>query len=111
MKFELTHNEINFILSLEVEENYIPHERFDRISPQTALALKKNELKAYSIIVQTEFKNEIQTFYWNSVLLTANTQEIIDELYDFINDEDILDTIEKFWKDYFLDNPNPRWAK
>jgi hypothetical protein len=111
MKFELDHNNINLILTLEAEENYIPNDRFITHSPQTIKSLSKKEITAYNLIIESTKNNVALTFYLSGVLLSSNEDEIIEELQNYIEDEAIFDQIETSFEELFSEIQNPKWAK
>jgi hypothetical protein len=111
MKFEINHNEITLILSLTPEENYIPSDRFNRLSPQTILPLNKKEIPAFTLDIEATYKNETANFYFNSVLLSTSEDETMEELEEYITNEEILENIEEFWKHFFDKSEKPTWAK
>ena len=111
MKFELDYNNINLILTLEAEENYIPNDRFVTHSPQTIKALSKKEITAYNMIIESTKNNVNLTFYLSGVLLSSNSDEIIEELQNYIEDESVFDDIEASFEELFRESNNPKWAK
>ena len=111
MKFELDYNNINLILTLDEEVNYIPSDRFVTHSPQTIKALSKKEITAYNLIIESTKNNVSLTFYLSGVLLSSNQDEIVEELQNYIEDESIFDQIETSFEELFRENQNPIWAK
>jgi hypothetical protein len=111
MKFELEYNNINLIIILEEEANYLPSDRFVNHSPQTIKALSKKEITAYNMIIESTKNSEALTFYRSGVLLSTNQDEVIDELQSYIENESVFDNIEASFEELFRESQNPKWAK
>lgn len=111
MKFEIIHNEISLILTLTEENNFIPSDRFTKLSPQTMIALKKKEISSFGLLIEAQFKDQNAKFYYSNVLLSTNQEEILEELEEYIINEEILENIEEYWRNFFDLSPYPKWAK
>lgn len=109
MKFELEYKNIHFIISLEKELNFIPDNRFQKLGNNTLIALKKNELSAYSLLIESSLNSEELTHYIPSVILSNQSDEILDELQDYLDAENIIEDICEFWNENMNDKTGPNW--
>ena len=110
MKFELDYKDLHFIITLNVEDNFIPDNRFEKLSNQSLSMLKKNEITPYSILIESEKNGESLTFFISSVLLSSKKDEIIDDLQDYLEADNVIEEITSKWKLSEEEN-GPSWKK
>jgi hypothetical protein len=108
MKFELTYQEINFLIELNIDNHFIPNSRFEKLSKNTLISLKKNELVSYSLIIESKKENITLTHYFYSIILTSNKDELLEDLQDYLENEPIIEEISKYWETAFIID-GPKW--
>jgi hypothetical protein len=108
MNFELNHNDINYNIELIREFNFIPCDRYEKLGYRSLVALKKEEILPYTLKITSKKEGATQTHYWSTVLLTSLADELQEELAQYLDDESIIDQIEKSWK-HFFDEDGPIW--
>lgn len=108
MKFELNFKETNFIIEIEEDKHFVPDNRFEKISNQVLIELKKKKVLAYSLLIISKKVDQEVTHYWSSVLLTSNQDEVLEELQDYLDDENIIEDILEKWE-IVLAKDGPSW--
>lgn len=113
MNFQTEYKNLNFNIVLEkIEVLDIAHflgDKFNRLPNRTLIELKKGTLVPYNLIIESNKGEEVRTHYWSKVLLTSNSEDLIEELGYYLDDEEILDLIVKNWK--VLENElGPAWT-
>lgn len=112
MNFETEYKNITFHISLEEENiadvSQLMGDKFNRLPNQTMIEIKKGNLKPYNILITSSRDEHEFTHYLNSVLLTSNADELVDELAQYLEDEHIMDNIVDLWGKYLVD-PGPLW--
>lgn len=102
MKFETEYKNIHFVITLEnvvIEDiSQLFGDKFNRLPNQTLIELKKGNLIAYHLIIKSILAQEERTHYWSNVLLTAEADDLLDELGGYLENEDILDLIVENWE-------------
>ncbi len=112
MNFETEYKNIQFKISVEKEVyddvSLLMGDKFNRLPNQTMIEIKKGALGPYNIII-TSLENEIEyTHYLSGILLTTDSDELLDELGHYLDQENILDDIVAIRKKYAID-PGPAW--
>ena len=112
MNFETEYKNIQFKISVEIETyddvSLLMGDKFNRLPNQTMIEIKKGALGPYNIII-TSIENEIEyTHYLSGILLTTDSDELLDELGHYLDQENILDDIVAIRKKYAID-PGPAW--
>ncbi len=102
MNFETEYKNIIFRISLEKVEGTdvlsLLGDKFNRLPNQTIIQIKKGNLVAYNLFIQSINKEEERTHYWSNILLTSNLDEILEDLGNFLDSEEILESIVKNWQ-------------
>ena len=102
MKFETEYKNLNFKISLEliaVEDlSLYFNDKFHRISNQTIADLKKGTVAPYNLIVISTRDQESRTHYWSNIMLPTDYNDLVEELGQFLDDEEILDSITENWE-------------
>ena len=107
MKFELDYKNLHFIITLNIEENFIPDNRFEKLSNQSLIMLKKKEILAYSMMINANDDIDNLSFYLSGVLLSSNQEEMIEELQEYLDAENVIEDIFEKWK--LLKEDGPSW--
>ena len=112
MNFETEYKNIHFKISVEKESyadvSLLMGDKFNRLPNQTMIEIKKGSLGPYNIII-TSIENDVEyTHYLSGILLTTDTDELLDELGHYLDQESILDDIVAIRKKYSID-PGPAW--
>ncbi len=114
MKFETTYKNIHFKISLELVEikdiSQLLGDKFSRIPNQTMIELKKGNLCAYNLIVESSMNGEMRIHYWSNILLDNKIENLQEELSNYLDDEEILDEITDQWN-IEGDDTGPGWKK
>lgn len=112
MNFETEYKNINFHITLEsiqiADVTLLLGDKFNKLPNQTMIELKKGNLHAYNLIIRSTKDAEIRVHYWSNILLPANTEELLEELGHFLEDEEILDAVVLNW-DLSGDEKGPAW--
>lgn len=112
MNFETEYKNINFKISLEKEiledVSLLMGDKFNRLPNQTMIEIKKGAIRPYNIIIVSVKDNEEYTHYLSGVLLTTDTEEVMDELSLYLDQESILDSIAAIREKYSI-TPGPDW--
>ena len=102
MNFETEYKNIRFRITLESvavkDVGLLLGDKFNRLPNQTMIELKKGTLLPYNLIIQSHFQNEERTHYWSNVLLTNDSNELLEELGDYLDGEEILESIVSNWE-------------
>ena len=112
MKFETEYKNINFHISLEhvliLDVSQLLGDKFNRLPNQTMIQLKKGNIKAYNLFIRSQKNEEERTHFWANVLLTSDEESLLEELGDYLEDEEILDSIISNWE-LLGDETGPSW--
>lgn len=102
MNFEAEYKKIIFNITLEKvtssDFSNLSADKFNRFPNQTLIELKKGNLVAYNLLITSRLNLEERTHYWSNIILTCNEDELQNELNQYLNDEEILDSIVLNWK-------------
>lgn len=113
MNFETDYKDINFRITLEKVEitdvSILLGDKFNRLPHQTLIEVKKGTLIPYNLFVKSINKAEERTHYWSNILLSSSSEELVEDLGQFLDHEDILDSIVKNW-DLEGNESGPAWA-
>ncbi len=119
MNFSTEYKNILFQITLE-KENYsdISHllgDKFNRLPNQTLIELKKGTLASYNLIIisknlNAQQNNDEQTYthYLSSILLTSDESELVEEISDYLDQEEIIESIVSL-RDQYAISPGPHW--
>jgi len=113
MKFSTEYKNIQFQITLE-KETYIDisqlmGDKFNRLPNQTLIELKKGNLASYNLIIVSHDENEaVYTHYLSGILLSSNEDEIAEEITDYLEQEEVIESIVKLREQYAI-NPGPHW--
>lgn len=112
MNFETEYKNIQFKISVEREVyddvSLLMGDKFNRLPNQTMIEIKKGDLGPYNIII-TSSENDVEhTHYLSGILLTTDSEELLDELGHYLDQENILDDIVAIRKKYAIE-PGPAW--
>lgn len=112
MKFETEYKNISFtieLFKLEIKDiTLLLGDKFTRLPNQTMTELKKGNLVAYNLVIQSKKENEERTHYWSNVLLPSSTDDLLEEVGYYLEDEEILDSIVSNWE-LVGDETGPAW--
>ncbi len=114
MNFECDYKNIKFKFTLERENypdvSYFMSDKFNRLSNQTIIEVKKGNLWPYNILIEsTTLSDESFTHYLNTILLSTGDEEtILDDLADYLEQENTLDEISSLIELYSI-TPGPQW--
>lgn len=101
MNFETEYKNIHFQITLEsvvvTDVKLLLGDKFNRLPHQTMSELKKGTLLPYNLIIRSSFNGDERTHYWSHVLLTNQSEELLEELGHYLDDEDILEAIVGHW--------------
>lgn len=87
MNFELTYNHIHFLIQLAPE----PY-----------------SLNSYELTITSKLKNKKLMHFRSGVILDSEAEDLINELHDYLDQEDVIMIICKQWEIYF-ENDGPAW--
>ena len=112
MNFETEYKNINFRISLEKEVyddvSLLMGDKFNRLPNQTMIEIKKGSIGPYNVMI-VSIENDVEyTHYLSGILLTTDTEELIEELGNYLEQESILDDIVAIRSRYAID-PGPAW--
>jgi len=120
MKFSTEYKNIRYQITLE-KENYqhitdLMGDKFNRLPNQTLIELKKGNLSSYNFIISSipaDIENnsdaeEYYTHYLSGVLLTSNEDELEEEVADYLEQEEVIETIAELREQYSI-SPGPHW--
>lgn len=117
MNFETEYKNIKFKFTLEKENfpdvSYFMSDKFNRLSNQTIIEVKKGNLWPYNIIIESQKIGEEDTYthYLNTVLLaTQSDDDLLDDLADYLEQENTLDEIAALIDLYSI-LPGPKWRQ
>ncbi len=112
MNFKTEYKNVDFTLLIEKEIfediQQMMGDKFNRLPPQTLIELKKGHLCSYNVIIQSNQNGEEYTHYLSGLLLTSNESEFVEELTEYLNQEETFDEILKL-RDLYAINPGPSW--
>lgn len=112
MYFETEYKNLNFHITLErvsvSDVSLLLGDKFSRLPNQTMIELKKGNLSAYNLIIKSNKESEERIHYWSNVLLSAEANEVLEELGYYLDDEEILDSIIENWE-LAGDETGPAW--
>ena len=112
MNFETEYKNIQFKISLEKEVfkdvSLLMGDKFNRLPNQTMIEIKKGNLAPYNLIITSNENGEEYIHYFSGILLTTNSEEVLDELGDYLDQENILDDIACLREKYSI-TPGPAW--
>jgi hypothetical protein len=102
MNFETEYKNLNFHISLEKvivsDVTLLLGDKFKRLPPRTLIELKKGHLTPFNLIIKSSKNSEERTHYWSNILLINDTDNLIEELGHFLDNEEILDSIVLNWE-------------
>jgi len=112
MNFETEYKNILFHISLEdvniPDVSVLLGDKFNRLPNQTLIELQKKTIAPYNLVIKSKNNFEERTHYWSNVLLTSNSEELLEELGFYLDDEEILDSIIANWE-LAGDESGPGW--
>jgi hypothetical protein len=112
MNFETEYKNLNFHISVEAiaitNVSLLLGDKFNRLPNQTMVELKKGTIAPYNLVIKSKNSDEERTHYWSNVLLTSDSNELLEELGFYLDDEEILDSIISNWE-LAGDNSGPGW--
>jgi len=112
MNFETDYKNIHFQINLEKENvsdlSQLMGDKFNRLPNQTMAEIKKGNLASYNVLIISKQNNEELTHYLPSVILTSKEDELMEEIGHYLDQEGILDDIEKSWRRNAV-TPGPVW--
>ena len=112
MNFETEYKNIQFKISLEKEifedASLLMGDKFNRLPNQTMIEIKKGSLGPYNILITSNQNGEEYIHYLNGILLTTVEDDVLDELGDYLDQENILDNIVDIRIKYSI-TPGPAW--
>lgn len=113
MKFETEYKNIIFKFTLEKENfpdvSFFMSDKFNRLSNQTIVEVKKGNLWPYNILIESVANDESFTHYLSTILLsTQSDDELMDDLSYYLEQENTLDEIADLRELYAL-TPGPKW--
>lgn len=113
MIFETEYKNLNFHITLSIvaisDVTLLLGDKFNRLPNQAMIELKKGTLVPYNLIIKSKNSEEDErTHYWSNVLLTSNADELLEEVGQYLNDEEILDLIVANWE-LVGDESGPGW--
>lgn len=113
MNFECDYKNINFKFTLEKENypdiSFFMSDKFNRLSNQTIIEVKKGNLWPYNIVIESTYNNETFTHYLNTILLSTGSEDtVIEDLSDYLEQENTLDEISALIELYSI-TPGPKW--
>ncbi len=111
LNFKLDHNNISYDFTLVIEKDFIYHNRYLKLSHKSEIALKKNEISPYSLTIQATSNDFNLTFFISSVILPTDLEEVIEELNQYLVDEEIIDKIEEKMISIKSVGKKPSWAE
>lgn len=106
MNFETEYKNIHFHLELDraniSDASLLLGDKFHRLPNQTMIEIRKGALVAYNLVIVSKKNNdtnceEERTHYWSNILLTNNQDEVLEELGQYLDDENILDSVIDNW--------------
>ncbi len=115
MKFETEYKNLNFSIHIEkvpvIDVSLLLGDKFNRVANRVLIELKKGNLAPYHLIISSfnllDVENE-RTHYWSNIILTSNSDELLEELGLYLEDEEILDSIVANWE-LVGDETGPGW--
>lgn len=114
MKFETEYKNIRFLITLEKDSyadvSLIMGDKFNRLPNQTMIEVKKGNLIPYNLILTSIADDEEYTHYLSAVLLTANEEELLEDLADYLEQEQTLDDILAL-RSRYATTPGPIWRE
>ena len=116
MNFETEYKNIKFKFEVEKENypdvSFFMADKFNRLSNQTIVEVKKGNLWPFNIVITShrlDNENETHTHYLSTVLLsTQGDESLLDDLADYLEQENVLDEIAALIDQYDL-SPGPAW--
>ena len=112
MNFETEYKNIKFHISLEQENisdiSLLMGDKFNRLPNQTMQEIRKGNLLSYNIVIISSQDDDEFTHYLSGVLLTSHSEDLIEELGEYLESEHVLDHILDLWKKYQV-SPGPQW--
>lgn len=97
MSFEFEINNINFIVKIEKDTNYIPLETTFTYDKETRNLLIKNTLSFYSIFITSFKSNQLKvTHYFPGIPLATDKDELQDDLEAEL-EENIISKVIDYW--------------
>jgi hypothetical protein len=112
MNFETDYKNIHFQINVEKEIvndlSQLMGDKFNRLPNQTMIEIKKGNLASYNVIIVSKYNGEELTHYLPSVILTSKEVELMEEIGNYLDQENVLDDIEKCWKRNQV-SPGPLW--
>jgi hypothetical protein len=112
MNFETEYKNIIFRISIEAiiiaDITLLLGDKFNRLPNQTMIELKKGTIKPYNLVIKSKNAEAERTHYWSNVLLTSDAEQLLEELGDYLDGEEILDSIVSNW-DLPGDEQGPAW--
>ncbi len=118
MKFSTEYKNIHFQITLEKEIyndiSQLMGDKFNRLPNQTLIELKKGTLASYNLIIVSKNLNDKEdnestyTHYLSGILLSSKESEVAEEIADYIEQEEIIESIASLREQYAI-NPGPHW--
>ena len=113
MNLETEYKNIHFKIFLEKEvyedASLLMGDKFNRLPNQTMCEIKKGTLGPYNLIIVSDENGELEcTHYLSGILLTTDSEKLLDELGSYLEQEEILDDIAIMRKKYAVE-PGPIW--
>lgn len=116
MNFETEYKNIHFHITLEqVKINDVSRlfgDKFSRLPNQTLIELKKGNLVPFHLFIKSQKidTEEVRIHYWSHILLMNNTEDLMQELAQYLEDEEILEAVVTNWS-LGGDESGPAWKK
>ena len=115
MNFETVYKNIHFKITLEKEVfediTLLMGDKFNRLPNTTMIEIKKGTLGPYNLIIESDEDEDMPcTHYLSGILLTTDEDELMDEVADYLEQENILDDIVSIRKKYAFE-PGPLWRE
>jgi hypothetical protein len=118
MKFSTEYKNIHFEISLEKEEtsdvSLLLGDKFNRLPNQTLLELKKGKLSSYNLLIISkdlgDKENEalVYSHYLSGILLTSDEHDIEEEVSNYLEQEEVIESIAAL-RDQYAITPGPHW--
>ena len=111
MRFKCVVEDINLVIEIFRDENYKAHNPLVDFSLHDLEDMKDGVVHIYSVIVESTKGDESMKHYSSGVILSADEDEIKEELEEILDDYGIVEHIQKHWSINNSNDLNPDWAK